>query len=76
MIISVLVIAVLIGRAAYLQIYQGEYYAGLADGNRIRIVPSMTPAETDKLVVAYLNQLWAQRGSPNHFKYVFFLFIR
>ena len=43
MIISVLVIAVLIGRAAYLQIYQGEYYAGLADGNRIRIVPSMAP---------------------------------
>lgn len=46
MIISVLVIAVLIGRAAYLQIYQGEYYAGLADGNRIRIVPSMAPRGT------------------------------
>ena len=46
MIISVLVIAVLIGRAAYLQIYQGEYYAGLADGNRIRIVPSMEPRGT------------------------------
>lgn len=45
-IISVLVIAVLIGRAAYLQIYQGEYYAGLADGNRIRIVPSMAPRGT------------------------------
>ena len=44
--ISVLVIAVLIGRAAYLQIYQGEYYAGLADGNRIRIVPSMAPRGT------------------------------
>ena len=46
MIISVLVIAVLIGRAASLQIYQGEYYAGLADGNRIRIVPSMAPRGT------------------------------
>ena len=46
MIISVLVIAVLIGRAAYLQIYQREYYAGLADGNRIRIVPSMAPRGT------------------------------
>lgn len=46
MIISVLVIAVLIGRAAYLQLYQGEYYAGLADGNRIRIVPSMAPRGT------------------------------
>lgn len=46
MITSVLVIAVLIGRAAYLQIYQGEYYAGLADGNRIRIVPSMAPRGT------------------------------
>lgn len=46
MIISVLVIAVLIGRAAYLQIYQGGYYAGLADGNRIRIVPSMAPRGT------------------------------
>ena len=46
MIISVLVIAVLIGRAANLQIYQGECYAGLADGNRIRIVPSMAPRGT------------------------------
>ncbi len=46
MVISVLVIAVLIGRAAYLQIYQGEYYKALADGNRIRIVPSMAPRGT------------------------------
>ncbi len=46
MILSVLVIAVLIGRAAYLQIYQGEYYKTLADGNRIRIVPSMAPRGT------------------------------
>ena len=41
-----LVIAVLIGRAGYLQIYEGEYYAGLADGNRIRIIPSMAPRGT------------------------------
>lgn len=46
MVISVLVIAVLIGRAAYLQIYQGDYYKALADGNRIRIVPSMAPRGT------------------------------
>ena len=44
--LMVLVIAVLIGRAGYLQIYQGEYYAGLADGNRIRIIPAMAPRGT------------------------------
>ncbi|TYZ23519.1 penicillin-binding protein 2 [Selenomonas ruminis] len=42
----VLVIAVLIGRAGYLQIYQGEYYSELAEGNRIRIIPSMAPRGT------------------------------
>lgn len=42
----VLVIAVLIARAGYLQIYQGEYYKELADGNRIRIIPSMAPRGT------------------------------
>ena len=42
----VLVIAILIGRAGYLQIYEGDYYAGLADGNRIRIIPSMAPRGT------------------------------
>ncbi|MCI7056555.1 MAG: penicillin-binding protein 2 [Selenomonas bovis] len=42
----VLVIAVLIGRAGYLQIYEGEYYAGLADGNRIRIIPAVAPRGT------------------------------
>ena len=41
-----LVIAVLIGRAGYLQIYQGEYYSELAEGNRIRIIPSMAPRGT------------------------------
>ena len=44
--LSVLVIAVLIGRAGYLQIYEGEYYARLAEGNRIRIIPTMAPRGT------------------------------
>jgi len=41
-----LVIAILIARVGYLQIYDGEYYAHLADGNRIRIIPSMAPRGT------------------------------
>ena len=45
-VIVVLVIAVLIGRAAYLQVYEGEYYSMLADGNRIRIIPEMAPRGT------------------------------
>ena len=36
----VLIIAVLIGRAGYLQVYDGELYARLAEGNRIRIIPA------------------------------------
>ena len=44
--LSVLVIAVLIGRAGYLQIYDGEHYACLAEGNRIRIIPTMAPRGT------------------------------
>ena len=36
----VLIIAVLIGRAGYLQVYDGEFYARLAEGNRIRIMPA------------------------------------
>ena len=44
--LAVLVIAVLIGRAGYLQIYDGEYYARLAEGNRIRIIPTMAPRGT------------------------------
>ena len=44
--LSVLVIAVLIGRAGYLQIYEGDYYARLAEGNRIRIIPTMAPRGT------------------------------
>ena len=38
--VIVLIIAVLIGRAAYLQIYEGELYTRLAEGNRIRIIPA------------------------------------
>lgn len=41
-----LVIAILIARVCYLQIYDGEYYAQLADGNRIRIIPTMAPRGT------------------------------
>ncbi len=44
--IIVLVILVLIGRMGYLQIYDGEHYANLADGNRIRIVPAVAPRGT------------------------------
>jgi len=34
----------------------------------IRIVPNMEPEVVDKLVIDYLNKLWAQRNSPNKFK--------
>ena len=44
--IIVLVVMVLIGRMGYLQIYEGEHYANLADGNRIRIVPAVAPRGT------------------------------
>ena len=44
--IIVLVIVVLIARMGYLQVYDGEYYASLADGNRIRIVPAVAPRGT------------------------------
>ena len=44
--LCVLVIAILIGRAGYLQIYDGEHYAALAEGNRIRIIPAMAPRGT------------------------------
>ena len=42
----VMVIVILIARVGYLQVYDGEYYAKLADGNRIRIIPSMAPRGT------------------------------
>ena len=44
--LAVLVIVVLIVRVGYLQIYDGEYYSRLADGNRIRIIPSVAPRGT------------------------------
>ncbi|WKY16341.1 hypothetical protein Q1695_001200 [Nippostrongylus brasiliensis] len=33
----------------------------------IRIVPNMMPDDVDKAVIAYLNDIWTKRGSPNHF---------
>lgn len=45
-ILVVLVISVLIVRVGYLQVYDGEYYARLADGNRIRLIPSVAPRGT------------------------------
>ena len=45
-VLIVLVIAVLIGRAGHLQVYDGDYYARLADGNRIRLIPAMAPRGT------------------------------
>ena len=44
--LAVLVIVVLIARACYLQIYEGDKYARLADGNRIRLIPAMAPRGT------------------------------
>ena len=41
-----LVIAVLITRVGYMQFYDGEYYARLAEGNRIRIIPTIAPRGT------------------------------
>lgn len=45
-ILMMLVIFILIARLGYLQVYDGEYYAGLADGNRIRLIPAMAPRGT------------------------------
>lgn len=45
-IMVVIVIAILLARVGYLQVMEGEYYAHLADGNRIRIIPSMAPRGT------------------------------
>lgn len=39
----IFVIITLIARLGYLQIYQGDEYSRLADGNRIRLVPAMAP---------------------------------
>ena len=45
-VLMVLVIFILVARVGHLQIYDGEYYAKLADGNRIRIIPSVAPRGT------------------------------
>lgn len=45
-IISVLVIAALIARLGYLQIYQGDFYKKQAEGNRIRIIPTLASRGT------------------------------
>ena len=42
-IILILIIVALISRLVYLQIYQGEYFGKLADGNRIRLVSTSAP---------------------------------
>ena len=38
-----LVFVALVSRLGYLQVVQGKYYGGLADGNRIRLIPIMAP---------------------------------
>lgn len=42
-IIIVLVFLSLVSRLGYLQVVQGKYYGQKADGNRIRLVPTMAP---------------------------------
>ncbi|WP_110953361.1 penicillin-binding protein 2 [Massilibacillus massiliensis] len=42
-IIGIAVIFILIFRLGYLQVFEGDYYSRLADGNRIRLIPSMAP---------------------------------
>ena len=42
-IVVILIISALILRAGYLQVYNGEYYSRLADGNRIRVIPYTAP---------------------------------
>ena len=45
-VLMILVISVLIIRVGYMQFYDGEYYARLAEGNRIRIIPTVAPRGT------------------------------
>lgn len=35
----------------------------------IRLVPNMDPAEVDRIVIAHLDKLWKERGSPNHYRF-------
>ncbi|MHC1717668.1 MAG: penicillin-binding protein 2 [Acidaminococcaceae bacterium] len=43
MIASMVIFAVLIGRMAYLQLYEGDYYYRLSEGNRVRAVKILAP---------------------------------
>ena len=45
-ILVILIITVLLGRVGYMQIYEGEYYERRAEGNRIRLIPTMAPRGT------------------------------
>ena len=45
-VLMTLVVIILMARCAYLQIFEGEYYAHLSDGNRIRIIPTIAPRGT------------------------------
>lgn len=42
----ILTIMLLIARAGYLQVYQGDEYVRRADGNRTRLIPTMAPRGT------------------------------
>ncbi len=44
--LAVFIIVVLAARAGYMQIYQGEYYEKRAEGNRIRLIPTIAPRGT------------------------------
>ena len=44
--VVVLIFVVLFARVGYMQIYQGEYYERRAEGNRIRLIPTMAPRGT------------------------------
>lgn len=39
----------------------------------LRIVPNQEPETVEKLVVAYMEKKWQERGSPNKMKVSFFL---
>ena len=45
-VLFLLVIVILITRVGYLQLYDGQHYAELAEGNRIRIIPTIAPRGT------------------------------
>ena len=42
----IFIIALLLGRAGYLQVYRGDEYMRRSDGNRTRLVPTMAPRGT------------------------------